>query len=66
VEKILAAANASSYWYEKFPEKMKLDPWHLAYDYMSAQRAHDRGGAAAQASLRSSWRASTPRGADAP
>jgi|SRR5882672_496427 len=35
VEKILAAANASSYWYEKFPEKMKLDPWHLAYDYMT-------------------------------
>ena len=35
VEKILAAANASSYWYEKFAEKMKLEPWRLAYDYMT-------------------------------
>jgi 2-polyprenyl-6-methoxyphenol hydroxylase-like FAD-dependent oxidoreductase len=35
VEKLLTAANASSYWYEKFPEKMKLKPWQLAYDYMT-------------------------------
>jgi 2-polyprenyl-6-methoxyphenol hydroxylase-like FAD-dependent oxidoreductase len=35
VEKLLAAANASSYWYEKFPEKMILEPWQLAYDYMT-------------------------------
>lgn len=35
VEKLLAAANASSYWYEKFPEKMDLEPWQLAYDYMT-------------------------------
>jgi 2-polyprenyl-6-methoxyphenol hydroxylase-like FAD-dependent oxidoreductase len=35
VEKLLAAANASSYWYENFPEKMKLEPWQLAYDYMT-------------------------------
>lgn len=35
VDKLLAAANASSYWYEKFPEKMKLEPWQLAYDYMT-------------------------------
>ena len=34
-EKLHAAANASSYWYERFPEKMKLDPWELAYDYMT-------------------------------
>ena len=34
VEKIVAAANASSYWYERLPEKMKLQPWELAYDYM--------------------------------
>jgi 2-polyprenyl-6-methoxyphenol hydroxylase-like FAD-dependent oxidoreductase len=34
VEKILAAANASSYWYERFPEKMGFEPWQLAYDYM--------------------------------
>jgi 2-polyprenyl-6-methoxyphenol hydroxylase-like FAD-dependent oxidoreductase len=35
VEKIVAAANKSSYWYESFPEKMKLEPWQLAYDYMT-------------------------------
>ena len=36
VDKILAAANASSYWYERFPEKMaQFEPWQLAYDYMS-------------------------------
>jgi 2-polyprenyl-6-methoxyphenol hydroxylase-like FAD-dependent oxidoreductase len=35
VEKIVAAANASSYWYERLPEKMKLQPWKLAYDYMT-------------------------------
>ncbi len=35
VEKLLAAANASSYWYERLSEKMKLEPWRLAYDYMT-------------------------------
>ena len=35
VEKILAAANASSYWYERIAEKMKFKPWELAYDYMT-------------------------------
>jgi 2-polyprenyl-6-methoxyphenol hydroxylase-like FAD-dependent oxidoreductase len=35
VEKLLAAANASSYWYERFPERMRLDPLALAYDYMT-------------------------------
>ena len=34
-EKLHAAANASSYWYERFPEKMKLAPWELAHDYMT-------------------------------
>lgn len=35
VEKIITAANASSYWYEQIAEKMKLPPWQLAYDYMT-------------------------------
>ncbi len=35
VEKLHAAANLSSYWYERFPEKMHLAPWDLAYDYMT-------------------------------
>jgi len=36
VEKLFAAANASSWWYEKFPEKMQqLDALGLAYDYMT-------------------------------
>ena len=36
VEKLFAAANASSYWYEQFPQKMqRLDALGLAYDYMT-------------------------------
>lgn len=35
VEKLVAAANRSSYWYERLSEKMALDPLHLAYDYMT-------------------------------
>ncbi len=35
VEKILAAAYASSHWYERLREKMALEPWQLAYDYMT-------------------------------
>jgi 2-polyprenyl-6-methoxyphenol hydroxylase-like FAD-dependent oxidoreductase len=35
VEKIVTAANASSFWYERIAEKMKLQPWQLAYDYMT-------------------------------
>jgi len=35
VEKMLAAASASSHWYERLPVKMSLDPLSLAYDYMT-------------------------------
>jgi 2-polyprenyl-6-methoxyphenol hydroxylase-like FAD-dependent oxidoreductase len=35
VEKIVAAANRSSHWYETFPERMQQGPWELAYDYMT-------------------------------
>jgi benzoate-CoA ligase family protein len=32
--KIVNAATASSYWYERLSEKMTLAPWQLTYDYM--------------------------------
>jgi 2-polyprenyl-6-methoxyphenol hydroxylase-like FAD-dependent oxidoreductase len=35
VEKLHAAANRSSYWYERLADKMRLAPWELAYDYMT-------------------------------
>jgi benzoate-CoA ligase family protein len=35
VEKLVAAANLSSYWYERLEDKMSLEPWQLAYDYMT-------------------------------
>ena len=35
VEKLLAAAAASSFWYEDFPKKMAQPAWRLAYDYMT-------------------------------
>ncbi len=34
VEKLVAAANQSSYWYERMSDKMSLEPWQIAYDYM--------------------------------
>ena len=51
VEKIVAAANRSSYWYETFPERMKQEPWRLAYDYMtrSGRMTDERLGAEAPA-----------------
>lgn len=35
VEKLVAAANSSSYWYERMADKMALSPVELAYDYMT-------------------------------
>jgi len=35
VDKLVAAANRSSFWYERFFDKMRLEPWELAYDYMT-------------------------------
>ncbi|MDH4096152.1 MAG: FAD-dependent monooxygenase [Betaproteobacteria bacterium] len=36
VEKLFAAASASSYWYEEFPARMaRFDALALAYDYMT-------------------------------
>jgi len=34
-EKLVNAANASSFWYERIADKMELAPWQLAYDYMT-------------------------------
>src|SRR5258708_10369752 len=46
VEKLLAAANASSSWYERFPEKMREAPWRLVYDNIT------RSGRTTERSLR--------------
>ncbi len=35
VDKMVSAANASSFWYERMADKMQLEPWQLAYDYMT-------------------------------
>jgi benzoate-CoA ligase family protein len=35
VDKLVVAANRSSFWYERFADKMRLEPWELAYDYMT-------------------------------
>ena len=34
VDKLVAAANRSSFWYERLSDKMQLAPRELAYDYM--------------------------------
>ena len=34
VEKIIAAADASAGWYERFAEHMRLAPWDLAWSYI--------------------------------
>lgn len=35
VEKLHAAANRSSFWYERFADEMQAHPWELAYRYMT-------------------------------
>lgn len=35
VDKLVGAANSSSYWYERMADKMALTPIELAYDYMT-------------------------------
>jgi 2-polyprenyl-6-methoxyphenol hydroxylase-like FAD-dependent oxidoreductase len=35
VDKLVAAAASSARWYETFAERMHLDAWELAYDYMT-------------------------------
>ena len=35
VDKLVGAANSSSYWYERMADKMTLEPVELAHDYMT-------------------------------
>lgn len=50
VEKLYAAASASSHWYETFPERMRrLDALGLAYDYMTRSGRMDAARLRAQA-----------------
>ncbi len=42
VEKIVVAANSSSFWYERMADKMDFTPTQLAYDYVvRSGRIHD-------------------------
>ena len=34
VDKLVAAANRSADWYERFPEHMRLEPWAMAWSYI--------------------------------
>jgi len=61
VDKIVAAANRSSYWYERMDEKMKLAPWQLAYDYMTRSGRVDDGRLAQMAPEFMSRRPALPR-----
>ena len=46
VDKIVAAADASAEWYERFPQHMRLEPWEFAMSYLqrsgrvSTERLH--------------------------
>jgi 2-polyprenyl-6-methoxyphenol hydroxylase-like FAD-dependent oxidoreductase len=42
VEKLVAAADASGQWYERFPEHMGLGPWDLAWSYIQRSGRVDR------------------------
>jgi 2-polyprenyl-6-methoxyphenol hydroxylase-like FAD-dependent oxidoreductase len=42
VEKLVAAANASGEWYERFPEHMRADPLELAMSYIQRSGRIDR------------------------
>jgi 2-polyprenyl-6-methoxyphenol hydroxylase-like FAD-dependent oxidoreductase len=42
VEKLVAAANASGDWYERFPAHMQLPPWEFAMSYIQRSGRIDR------------------------
>ena len=42
VDKLVAAADASGAWYERFAEHMRLPPWDLAWSYVQRSGRVDR------------------------
>lgn len=43
VDKLVAAANRSADWYERFPEHMRLEPWAMAWSYIQRSGRVDAG-----------------------
>ena len=42
VDKLVAAANRSADWYERFGAHMRLEPWDLAWHYVQRSGRVDR------------------------
>jgi 2-polyprenyl-6-methoxyphenol hydroxylase-like FAD-dependent oxidoreductase len=42
VEKLVKAAKASAFWYERFPQHMRLEPLDFAYSYITRSGRVDR------------------------
>jgi 2-polyprenyl-6-methoxyphenol hydroxylase-like FAD-dependent oxidoreductase len=55
VEKIVEAANASSFWYEDMARAMGASPWRLAYDYMTRSGRMDEARLREQAPKFMAW-----------
>jgi len=55
VEKIVEAANASSFWYEDMARAMRASPWRLAYDYMTRSGRMDEARLREQAPKFMAW-----------
>ena len=56
VDKLFAAASASSWWYEEFPARMaRFDALGLAYDYMTRSGRMDEARLREQAPKFMAW-----------
>ena len=55
VEKIVEAANTSSFWYEDMARAMRAPPWRLAYDYMTRSGRMDEARLREQAPKFMAW-----------